>query len=346
MLAALARAAVASNNKAALRPALAGRLIPLEDAAPTCDPIRVLLETASTIGFRPGYFDAPPEAPAAPQRAALLAWLHEHVSDEARRVFVLRACDGLDDLAAATDAEDVLSLDTWPALARARFLRALAALRGEEPADEEDEAAPPEVELDAESDAEEEAADAEEEEDDDDEEEEDEALAAALAASRRSLAEEDQRRLRAVAAASLGAVEATPVPEGVPEGYDAAAAVEALSVGPLPELPRSSSLQRVAASDALDEASVPEASPDEAPLEALAAAAGRLAEAAERHVEDHRTADPRALAEATESLEAAMEASIPQKRPRPKQRRPSHRRPSPRPSQSQRPSRRRRLPWS
>ena len=181
VLAALARAAVASNNRAALRPALAGRLIPLEDAAPTCDPIRVLLETASTIGFRPGYFDAPPEAPAAPQRAALLAWLHEHVSDEARRVFVLRACDGLDDLAAATDAEDVLSLDTWPALARARFLRALAALRGEEPADEEDEAAPPEVELDAESDAEEEAADAEEEEDDDDEE--DEALAAALAAS-------------------------------------------------------------------------------------------------------------------------------------------------------------------
>ena len=76
---------------------------------------------------------APPEAPAAPQRAALLAWLHEHVSDEARRVFVLRACDGLDDLAAAPDAEDVLSLDTWPALARARFLRALAALRGERP---------------------------------------------------------------------------------------------------------------------------------------------------------------------------------------------------------------------
>ena len=109
VLAALARAAVASNNKAALRPALAGRLIPLEDAAPTCDPIRVLLETASTIGFRPGYFDAPPEAPAAPQRAALLAWLHEHVSDEARRVFVLRACDGLDDLAAATDADDILS---------------------------------------------------------------------------------------------------------------------------------------------------------------------------------------------------------------------------------------------
>ena len=142
--------------------ALAGRRIPLEDAAPTCDPIRVLLETASTIGFRPGAFDAPPEAPAAPQRAALLAWLHEHVSDEARRVFVLRACDGLDDLAAATDAEDVLSLDTWPALARARFLRALAALRGEEPADEE-EAEPPEVELDAESDAEEEAGDAEEE---------------------------------------------------------------------------------------------------------------------------------------------------------------------------------------
>ena len=167
---------------------------PLEDAAPACDPIRVLLETASTIGFRPGYFDAPPEAPAAPQRAALLAWLHEHVSDEARRVFVLRACDGLDDLAAATDAEDVLSLDTWPALARARFLRALAALRGEEPADEEDEAEPPEVELDAESDAEEEEGDAEEEEDEEDEEE-DEALAAALAASRRSLAEEDQRRL-------------------------------------------------------------------------------------------------------------------------------------------------------
>ena len=170
-------------------------------------------------------------------------------------MFVLRACDGLDDLAAATDAEDVLSLDTWPALARARFLRALAALRGEEPADEEDEASP-EVELDAESDAEEEAGDAEEEEEEE-EDDEDEALAAALAASRRSLAEEDQRRPRAVAAASLGAVEATPVPDGVPDGYDAAAAVEALSVGPLPELPRSSSLQRVAASDALDEASVP-----------------------------------------------------------------------------------------
>ena len=86
-----------------LRPALAARLIPLEAAAPTCDPIRVLLETASTIGFRPGAFDAPPAAPAAPQRAALLAWLHEHVSDEARRVCVLRACDGLDDLAAAPD---------------------------------------------------------------------------------------------------------------------------------------------------------------------------------------------------------------------------------------------------
>ncbi|CAH0375560.1 unnamed protein product [Pelagomonas calceolata] len=112
VLAALARAAVASDNRAALRPALAGRLIPLEDAAPTCDPIRVLLETASTIGFRPGYFDAPPEAPAAPQRAALLTWLHEHVSDEARRVFVLRACDGLDDLAATPDAEDVLTLDS------------------------------------------------------------------------------------------------------------------------------------------------------------------------------------------------------------------------------------------
>ena len=266
VLAALARACIA-GDRGLMRTVLADRLVPLKAAATTCDAARVLLETVSDSGYSIGAFDAPEEREApttAPQRAALENWLREHVALEERRRFVLRKCDGLDDLEhAGPDLAEAFALETWPLLARTRFLRALSELRGEED-DVEEEEEP--VEEEAASDPEE-----EEEEDEEDEDEEDAVLALALAASRQSLAEEDSRRLRAVAAASLGAVEATPVPDGVPLGYDAAAAVEALSVGPLPELPRSSSLQRVAAADALDEAPVPEDAPTEEPTSEAAA---------------------------------------------------------------------------
>ena len=325
VLAALARACIA-GDRGPMRTVLADRLVPLEAAATTCDAACVLLETVSDSGYIIGAFDAPEEREApktAPQRAALENWLREHVALEERRRFVLRKCDGLDDLEhAGPDLAVALALDTWPLLARTRFVRALRELRGEDD-DVEKEEEP--VEEEAASDPEE-----EEEEDEEDEDEEDAALALALAASRQSLAEEDSRRLRAVAVASLGAVEATPVPDGMPLGYDAAAAVEALSVGPLPELPRSSSLQRVAAADALDEAPVSEEAPTEEPSPEAAADAAEdrsVADAAEASVPpepspEGPTPEPPTLepptpeqpAPAGELTEAAIDAAMRRRR--------------------------------
>ena len=114
---------------------------------------------ASPYGFPPVAAPPPPYPAVAPDNALtaleralapkveptpafleLERWVEAHVANVGRRQSVLDAAESLEDLKAcdAEELEEILDLNTWPRLARQRFLGAWAQLKDEEEAEEEE----------------------------------------------------------------------------------------------------------------------------------------------------------------------------------------------------------------
>ena len=81
-----------------------------------------------------------PKVEPTPAFLELERWVEAHVANVGRRRSVLDAAESLEDLKAcdAEELEEILDLNTWPRLARQRFLGAWAQLKDEEEAEEEE----------------------------------------------------------------------------------------------------------------------------------------------------------------------------------------------------------------
>ena len=84
-----------------------------------------------------------PKVDPTPAFLELERWVEAHVANVGRRRSVLDAAESLEDLKAcdAEELEEILDLNTWPRLARQRFLGAWRELKGEEEMEEVEEGA-------------------------------------------------------------------------------------------------------------------------------------------------------------------------------------------------------------
>ena len=84
-----------------------------------------------------------PKVEPTPAFLELERWVEAHVANVGRRRSVLDAAESLEDLKAcdAEELEEILDLNTWPRLARQRFLGAWRELKGEEEMEEVEEGA-------------------------------------------------------------------------------------------------------------------------------------------------------------------------------------------------------------